>query len=375
MKIKEYVRNFCLVSIPTFLLLFLLLELVVFKYFISVSDALYYRLDDDFEIVKFDHVDVPVKGIYTQGPLGKHKVTWQVNSDGWLSDEEYIRGVGDPVIAVIGDSYIEAKQVNSGESYPHLLNEMFGDSMVVYGFGMAGTPLSHYLHMARYAQHNFDPDVFVINLIHNDFSESLSSYANNAYGSWYWTMEQQGDSFVMQRPRDIDGLRRGDVLINKDNNYWLKNSATFRYLEYNVKLGGKIFLKQIFKRKKVKHEENIDVRQDLVKQNAIRRVSAHVVRQFKKEFPNKRIIFVMDGVRNAIYRGDIEKSSAIWLNTLMAEICSDQDFEFIDLTKPFQKDYEQNHIRFEFKTDAHWNAYTHRLVADTLYNYLSQPHD
>jgi hypothetical protein len=38
-----------------------------------------------------------------------------------------------------------------------------------------GVPLSQYLQMARYVRIHFNPDIFVINVVHNDFAESLCS--------------------------------------------------------------------------------------------------------------------------------------------------------------------------------------------------------
>lgn len=48
-----------------------------------------------------------------------------------------------------------------------------GDRYEVYSFGFSGSPLSHYLQIARYVNHTVGPDVLVFSVVHNDFSESL----------------------------------------------------------------------------------------------------------------------------------------------------------------------------------------------------------
>ena len=53
------------------------------------------------------------------------------------------------------------------------LREKLHSQFDVYGFGKSGAPLSQYLQMTRYVIKHFDPEIIVINVIRNDFDESL----------------------------------------------------------------------------------------------------------------------------------------------------------------------------------------------------------
>ena len=111
----------------------------------------------------------PRQGVYTIGKWGKNKAKWQINNFGWLNSNNYNKIKKQSRIALIGDSYVEALQVNQKETFYECLNEQLRNSQEVYSMGVSGAPLSQYLQMAKYAQYHFQPDMFIINLVHNDF--------------------------------------------------------------------------------------------------------------------------------------------------------------------------------------------------------------
>ena len=109
------------------------------------------------------------------GPLGRNAARWKINNHGWNSDIDYDYVSKDTNlhrIAVIGDSYVEALNVNPDENFIAYLRSL-SNSDEVYSFGIGGSPFSQYLHFARYADMMYDPDLFIILLTKNDFDESL----------------------------------------------------------------------------------------------------------------------------------------------------------------------------------------------------------
>ena len=92
--------------------------------------------------------------------------------------------------------------------------------------------------------------------------------------------------------------------------------------------------------------------------------------KFKAAFPDKRILFVVDGPRRAIYNDWQENSSQKWLNPLIGEECKRVGFEFINLEAPFTEEFKKHGKRFEFLEDNHWNAYGHEVVSKVLFEYL-----
>src|SRR2546430_6699340 len=99
----------------------------------------------------------------------------RVNNAGFVNDQDYVRD-GLPLIAVIGDSFIEAQMVPYAESLQGRLAAALKDRFRVYSFAGSGAPLSQYLIWARHAVREFGARAVVINVVGNDFDESLSAY-------------------------------------------------------------------------------------------------------------------------------------------------------------------------------------------------------
>src|SRR5262245_62679314 len=69
----------------------------------------------------------------------------RVNNDGFINDEDYVESDPRPLLAVIGDSYVEAAMVpNEQTFYRRLANTLKGRGRV-YSVGASGAPLSQYL--------------------------------------------------------------------------------------------------------------------------------------------------------------------------------------------------------------------------------------
>ena len=95
-----------------------------------------------------------------------------------MSDYDYHPASQDesPLLAIIGDSYVEAAQVANRKSMHGLLASRFDGKGRIYGLGYSGAPLSQYLAFADFARNEFKPDAMAFVIIGNDFDESLLKY-------------------------------------------------------------------------------------------------------------------------------------------------------------------------------------------------------
>ncbi len=82
----------------------------------------------------------------------------RVNQQGFVNKYDYDADPPTPVLAVIGDSYVEAMMVPHEETlFGRLENDarsQYGDAFRVYSFAASGAQLSQYLVYARHAQDN-----------------------------------------------------------------------------------------------------------------------------------------------------------------------------------------------------------------------------
>ena len=100
-----------------------------------------------------------------------------INNYGFINDKDYQKKdlQNKPVISVIGDSYVDAIQVQTKNSFHAILDEDL-KSYDVYSIGVSGSPLSQYLAFSRYVAEEFDPTTYVFLIIGNDFDQSFFEY-------------------------------------------------------------------------------------------------------------------------------------------------------------------------------------------------------
>jgi hypothetical protein len=289
------------------------------------------------------------------------RATWTINNSGWNSPIDYFRKKEKPRIAVIGDSFIAAFQVSPHDSYPSLLRQELGDRYDVYSFGIPGAPLSQYLNLARYADEAFDPDIFIINIVHNDFLESLVE--ENEYDV-HWLR--------LTRDRDSGGIKEVPSGPNYDFTQYkpwkniLRYSATIRYFTYNVRI------RELFRsvaQPELNYHANVNVRNLDASRESVPPVVNYVFGRLKTEFADKRFIIVLDAPRRDIYK-DIQSEPVMFLAEVTREHSEKYEFEFIDLYPLMKRDYAENGQRFEFDNDSHWNEYGHMFVSRQLLPYL-----
>src|SRR5215470_12895144 len=96
----------------------------------------------------------------------------RVNNAGFVNDQDYVRD-GPPLIAVVGDSFIEAQMVPYAETLQGRLATALAGKFRVYSFAASGAPLSQFLVYAGYAVREYGARAVVINVVGNDYDESL----------------------------------------------------------------------------------------------------------------------------------------------------------------------------------------------------------
>ncbi|MBN1165076.1 MAG: SGNH/GDSL hydrolase family protein [Candidatus Krumholzibacteriota bacterium] len=350
---KKAIKNLIVVTLPTLLAGFLLLE-ILFRTLIPAAQVPQNRFDE--KELMFIYRSGQRDGIYTSGRFAQQRARWHINNYGWNSAIDYREVKTRPRIAVIGDSFVDAHQVDPGKKYPALLREALRDSADVYSFGKCGAPLSQYLHISRYVDRLFDPDVFIFNVVMNDFDESIRDL--NPFIHWL-TLEIDGERVTEVPPR-------ADYSQSQYN--WkkrlLKRSAVFRYLYSNLRV--EVTLRRLGGRGAETCADN--TRRDRMRRN-IGRISLaadYILARIGKELAGKRTIIVIDAPRTEIYSGKGEGYDLEVLHRLMADLCAKHGLELLDMTGPMKDDYFSRGIKYNSPYDNHWNEYGHQFVGREL---------
>jgi len=104
-------------------------------------------------------------------------------------------------------------------------------------------------------------------------------------------------------------------------------------------------------------EANIKVNEIKKHEELIFKVTNYLVKTIREENSEKRVIFVFDAPKNAIYNNSLNESNVLWMYEMMETICAYNNVEYIDLTSFMKDNYRTNKIKFNSDLDGHWNEY------------------
>jgi hypothetical protein len=353
LKFKKIIIDLLLVTLPSLFILFIILELC-FRFVIPAAEKPIAYFDKKNAILRSDE-NRRTEGTYTIGKFAQIRANWRTNNYGWNSSIDYYPNAtrDKKLICIIGDSYVRALQVDVSKNIASLLRNNMSKNYDIYSFGHDGAPLSQYLHMSRYVGKQFNPDILIFLLVHNDFHESIAQLVSKPY---FLQVDFRNGGIFEIEPK-------------KPKLYqFLTYSALFRYLYSNLNLAS-IYFNRI--QKPNKYNANIEVKTVMENETMIEKATDYLIKKIKDENRGKRLIFMMDAPRNDIYNNQLLNSSIVCMNKMVARICKKNDLEYIDLTNIMHKDYMKYKKEFNSKLDGHWNEYGHYIASDTLYSHLT----
>jgi hypothetical protein len=295
--------------------------------------------------------------IYSRGWSLRHVNHGHVNNDGFVNDQNYDPLNQRPLLAIVGDSYVEALMVPYQETLQGRLAAKVGDKGRIYSFGGSGAPLSQYIAWAAYAAQTYHPQGIAITVVGNDFDESLLKY-KNVPGHHYFAQLPNG-KLELQRV-DYHAGWIGRVLLH---------SALARYVIFDLQpLGGFYRVKSwLAGGSEARFVANTSDSLDPQRVADSRRVIPAFLDELltRTGLPPDRLLLVVDGVRPELYSGESTGSDSYFglMRSELIAAARARGLEVIDLEPVFAAAYRDDKERFEFPDDAHWNAHGHAVVA------------
>lgn len=361
-RVKTTVVNLLVLTLPALIVLVLILEIGV-RWLFPVSDF----PDTTFHPVLGNHFAPNQRGIFIRGPNREIRSEYRINSTGWNSPRDYRSAKpADTIrVAVIGDSFIEALHVDHDKSYPVLIENGFNKksasklSLEAYSFGHSGAQLAQYLNVLREVARDYRPDLVIINIVHNDFQESLTGYSRIDNLS----LTRAAGGFKEIAPAPAGNLR---------TKRFLRNSALARYLILNLDIASKLgAARKILYGNLRRYEANVDVSgiDSLSENKTLGPLLRYLFTQYQKTLEpiNGQLLLVVDANRGAIYSGKESPGSAsrVLIGKTL-ETAGKLGIAAIDLTGVFRAAWERDQKKFEWEFDGHWNGYAHRVIADAV---------
>jgi len=278
----------------------------------------------------------------------------KTNGAGFFSDVEYVKDSDKPLVAIIGDSYVEALQVNNADTFHGRIGRDNFEKVRVYAFGASGNPLSSYLKYAEWVGQKYKPDYFIFNIVGNDFDESYSYYKDGAEGFTYF-------------PGNKDLVDMADL----DTRFWAGHSFLGRSIRHSYLAKYLVSNCEI-----LRITAKADTSSGNIGEERIQTGSA-AINHFIRLLPEAtglvpgRILLVLDAERQRIYASESNVLSQSYYECMMPELIGKAalaQISTLDMTRPFTLHYGQHKKRFEYPTDGHWNEIGHRVVAESIMN-------
>jgi hypothetical protein len=297
-------------------------------------------------------------------------VTKRTNHDGFFSEVEYTRQSGEPVLAVIGDSYVEAMQVANEDALDGVLRRRADHRGEIYSLGVSGAPLSQYLDFADFARRSYRPSAMVFVVVGNDFDESHERYRTSAGGTIFVDDPQSGRLELATREHEASLLRR-----------IARRSALLRYLTFNARTDWGELRARLFGSASGEEGAGTDapafVGNTAAHADAERiRVSLAVLDRFfeilpeKTGLPPERVAFLLDGMRPDLYSpAALAVAEASYFGRMRRELVTRaraRGYEVIDLQPLFVERWSAEGQRFDVEGDGHWNERGHALAAEAV---------
>ncbi|MDA9058169.1 hypothetical protein N9K59_02760 [Candidatus Thioglobus sp.] len=275
------------------------------------------------------------------------------NNYGYLDNDDFDKKT--EAISVIGDSYVEAMQVDNSKTFHGLLDrDIHGENKKFYAIASSGAPLSQYLAYLEFASNEFNHKASIVNVVSNDFDESLTKYKSSPGFHFFSNVNKACSNLDLIR-NDFNG-HTGIVNI-------AKSSAFIRY----IVLTSGVKWSSI---KRILNGEKVNYRFNKIQNETVVNDSKCAVDEFFRNLPKlsnltpDRLLFILDAPRPEIYSA--KNNSKSYFN-IMREYFSRKatklGYEVLDLKELFSEDFKNNSKKFEFAIDAHWNEYGHSVVA------------
>lgn len=292
---------------------------------------------------------------FSIGPTFYQVVRKHINNYGFVSDVDYVQG-SKPDVAVIGDSYVEALQVDYWDSIMGRINtHNAGDAI---SLGVSGAPLSQYLVFAEYAMNEFQPQKLLFVIVGNDFDESLCQVK---FSPGYHCFDDEFNNIFVEPIKSM-GIR------SSIRNFF-RGSALISYIQYNARID----IRQIAVDLNVIEEPtpvyvantNFTAESEIV-EKSIRAVDLFLdeVHRIAGNIP---VLFVVDSDRVSMYDGKRYPESYFeQMRTYFINAARESGYEAIDMHPVFTQHYAEHGQRFEFPTDGHWNELGHELAFEAV---------
>ena len=284
------------------------------------------------------------------------------NAQGFLADYDYAAAATTPLVAVAGDSYVEALRVPFAETVTGRLQTMLGPNGRAYAFAQSGVPLTQYVAYAKHACALYHPQRLVVVIVGNDFDESV--YAHRQREGIFHLYPQADGSFDYRlTPLPAPGLIE----------QILRHSALALYLARNVGISDIV---RWFRPNPANAQTGYVGHTAALATSARIDEGQRVIDWFLATLPQAAclaphdIVLAVDAPRPQLYDSAdlaaVQSSYFVRMRDRLIAEAGARGFNVVDMQPYFVRAYAVDHKVLEYPNDGHWNAHGHEVAAAAI---------
>lgn len=271
----------------------------------------------------------------------------RTNNVGMFNSADYVKV--NHAVAVVGDSYIEARMLPYGVTLQgRLEKELSSRGISVFAASSGGAGLADYAGLAQMLHREVSPQVLVILVGEGDLLEAL-----NSPDEGYRGMRCEAGHVVMYH---VPYQRAPRTLMRN----LLGRSALLRYVEFNLKAG--IWMQEILHAQGRSSGTSESLNQACLADYLHRLATL-------AGLDSAHILFVVDGLRGKFdpKRDALRLQQARGARGDFMALARRLGFPVIDMQAIFDHAKQEDHLRVDFNPrDNHWNGLAHQLAADAV---------
>jgi hypothetical protein len=274
-------------------------------------------------------------------------------------------------IVVLGDSYVEAKEVELKESFHKRLELLLNSGKApvrfeVIAFGKGGTTIPDYMLMYREYAGLYHPDLVVLCFFPGNDVMEISPLLSHRFSQWaqtvYFEKVIPAKQAFIDRWLWIRGSRLNQLLVDRLMGVYIGNLHRFD--------------EQLDKPDLIAPSINVYSREyDTDWSEAWQLVRRHI-NEFSRYLSSREIPLLVMIVNSFQNLGITEGQAARVRNfdlqkpaLEMQRICREEHVDCLDVT-PAMKRLRESGQTISWPQDGHWTPAGHAAAADTLYRYL-----
>jgi len=248
---------------------------------------------------------------------------------------------------VVGDSFVEALQVDSEQAFFKVLEQALNSNGLdakVYSFGVSGFGTVEAYHLIKDYVLKYSPDLIIYLFIPNDVSDS-SPFATMP--RWTQPYDLSSDGMLIPLPFETYHL--------PTYRWVLKQSHLFRYIYYQLHLA-RIIRGRTSQVGGRAGESGLSTADEA---RAWRIIEA-LLQKLNRVLAEESIPWFL------VWQGDIDPEFHLSTRRKLKRLATRHSLPYFDLSRDFAEDFTVHRRLVRIKGDGHWNKDGHRVAGTSL---------